>query len=78
MVSSFREIVALWPSPDALAAEIGAGIAAVRKWSQRDNVPVEWWASILRTDTARSAGLTAELLIELATPAREPADEARA
>lgn len=70
MVSSFRDVVGLWPSPDALAAEIGAGIAAVRKWPQRDNVPAEWWAPIVRTDVARSAGVTAEMLADLAARPR--------
>ena len=66
MVSSFREIVALWGSPDALAAEIGVGISAASKWPQRNNIPAEWWAPILRTERAREAGVTAELLAELA------------
>jgi hypothetical protein len=66
MLASFRDVVALWPSPDALAAEIGAGMAAARKWPQRDNIPAEWWIAILRTETAKSAGVTAELLAELA------------
>ena len=71
MVSSFREVVGLWPSPDALAAEIGAGTAAARKWPQRNNIPPELWLEILRTERAREVGLTAELLAELA--AGEPA-----
>jgi hypothetical protein len=72
MVSSFREVVALWGSPDALAADIGAGIAAARKWPQRDNIPAEWWLPILQTEVARGAGLTAEVLTALA--AREPVE----
>lgn len=75
MVSSFREVVGLWDTPDALAAEIGAGVAAARKWPQRNAIPAEWWLPILRTETAQKAGLTAEVLALLA--AREPA-EARA
>lgn len=75
MVSSFREVVGLWKTPDALAAEIGAGVPAARKWSQRNTIPAEWWLPILRTEVAQKAGVTAELLAALA--AREPA-EARA
>lgn len=75
MVSNFREVVALWPSPDVLASEIGASVAAVRKWPQRGSVPAEWWMPILRTETARAAGLTAEVFVEIA--ARE-STEARA
>lgn len=76
MVSSFREVVGLWESPDALAGEIGAGVSAARKWPQRDNIPAEWWLPILKTRTAQDAGLTAEDLAALA--ARVPAAEARA
>lgn len=65
-ISSFRDVVALWPSADALAAEIGAGAAAVRKWPQRDAIPAEWWLPILSTDVARAAGLTAEMLATFA------------
>lgn len=72
MVSSFREIVDLWDSPDALAAELGAGVWAVRKWPQRRMIPAEWWAPLLRTETAQKHGLTAELLADLAS--REPAE----
>lgn len=75
MASNFREVVGLWESPDALAAEIGAGVAAARKWSQRNTIPAEWWLPILRTEVAQRAGLTAEDLAAFA--AREPA-EARA
>lgn len=75
MVESFREVVALWGSPDALAAEIGAGVSAVRKWPQRDSIPAEWWLPILRTSKAQSAGLTAETL---ATFAAREQSEARA
>lgn len=75
MIATFRDVVALWPTPDALAEEIGAGVSAARKWPQRDNIPAEWWLPILGTEKARSVGLTAETLAELA--ARKPA-EARA
>jgi hypothetical protein len=64
--SSFREVIALWDSPAALAGEIGVGIAAARKWSFRNNIPAEYWFLILRTETAREAGLTAELLAAIA------------
>lgn len=72
MVSSFREVVALWGSPDALAADIGAGLWAVRKWPQRNAIPPEWWMPILQTEVARKAGLTADTLTALA--AREPSE----
>lgn len=78
MVSSFREVVELWDSPEALAVEVGASAWAVRKWKtdSKRRIPAEYWSSILRTPTAQRHGLTAELLAELA--AREPAEPAEA
>jgi hypothetical protein len=74
---SFQSIIDLWPSREAMAAEIGAKPAAVSKWWQRDSVPAEWWSTILATERAVGAGLNAEALTALA--ARQPAvDEARA
>jgi hypothetical protein len=74
-LATFRSIIELWPSREAMAAEIGAGASAVSKWWQRDSVPAEWWSTILLTDVACANCLTAELLTALA--AREPV-EARA
>jgi hypothetical protein len=71
MVSTFREVVALWPSPDALASDLGAGVAAARKWSHRNSIPAEWWLPLLRTDVARKAGLTADDLAALAAARNE-------
>ena len=70
--STFRDVVSLWASPDAMAADIGASVAAARKWPQRDNIPAEWWRPILETPVARDAGLTAEMMATLA--ARAPAE----
>lgn len=68
--TSFRSIIELWPSREAMAADIGANASAVSKWWQRDGIPAEWWAAVLTTDRAITAGLTAEQLTGLA--AREP------
>lgn len=72
-ISSFRDVIELWPSREAMAADIRAGASAVSKWWQRDNIPSEWWAAILAAPLA--SGISADDLIRLA--AREAA-EARA
>ena len=74
-LSSFRAVIELWPSREAMASDIGAGASTVSKWWQLDSVPAEWWSAILATQTAFGKGITAELLTALA--AREPL-EARA
>lgn len=65
-LTSFRSIIDLWDSREAMAADVGAGPWAVRKWLKRDNIPSDWWVALLSTDKARSAGLTADLLARLA------------
>jgi hypothetical protein len=63
---SFRSIIELWPTADAMAAEIGAGVAAARKWQQRDRIPAEWWSAVLAAPRVKEARITAELLAKLA------------
>lgn len=73
-ISTFRDIIALWPSPGEMAVAIGAARATGRKWAQRDNIPSEWWSLILATSIAREAGLTAEMLAGLAARTSKAAD----
>ncbi len=76
-ITSFRDVIELWGGKDAhgarlaLGSEVGASGNVVAKWWQRDWIPPEWWASVLATDKAQSAGVTADLLTRLA--AREEA-----
>jgi hypothetical protein len=69
MLASFRTVIELWPTADAMAAEIGAGTAAVRKWSQRDRIPAEWWNAVLATPRVKQARITAEIMAKLAARA---------
>lgn len=64
---SFCSVIDLWPTREAMAVDVGASSEAVRKWVQRDFIPAEWWTSVLRTDRAKSAGVTADLLAKLAS-----------
>lgn len=70
--ASFRDVVKLWPSLKAMATDVGAGAWEVPKWSQRNNIPAEWWLRVVSTDVARENGVTVELLATLAAP-EEPA-----
>ncbi len=78
-IGSFRAVIGLWPSAEAMAAEIGAGPFAARKWATRNRIPDDWWSAVLASPTAQAAGVTADLLVELAAriPVSEPV-EARA
>lgn len=74
-ITSFRSVIELWPSREAMASDLRIGASAVSKWWQRNRIPPEWWSAVIETDRAGSANVTAETLTTLA--AREPA-EARA
>ena len=63
---SFKDVIGLWPSPEALAADVGAKVPAVLKWRQRGRIPAEKWSAILSTEKAREGGVTSETLVALA------------
>ena len=65
-ITSFRALIELWETREAMAADISAKASAVSKWWQRDSVPAEWWAPILATETAFKARLKPETLVVLA------------
>ena len=69
-LTSFRTIIELWDTREAMAAEVGARPQAVSKWWQRDSLPADWWAAVLRTKRAKAAGIDAAKLTALA--ARQP------
>lgn len=62
---TFREIIDLWRTRKALADEVGAGHMIVLKWWQRDSIPVEWWAAIAKSKTARTAGIEVMTMAEI-------------
>ena len=65
-LTSFRAVVELWDKREALAAALGVSPSQVSKWWQRDNIPAEYWASLLRIELARAAGISADRLTVLA------------
>lgn len=66
MTKSFRDVIDLWGSPDAMAKQIGASPWAVRKWRQRNNIPAEWWVDIVRAATRIDLPVTFAVLANLA------------
>lgn len=71
-IASFEDIIGLWPSVEAMASEIGGKADTVRKWRSRGRIPEGNWHSVLESDRARKAGVTADLMVRLA--ARNPAE----
>jgi hypothetical protein len=79
MVDSFRSIIELWPSREAMAADLGDGADAglMSKWWQRNKIPDKWWTRVAATEMATGEGVTLEMLARLAA-GLSVAEEARA
>lgn len=65
-LTSFRSVIDLWSSREAMSDDVGASNWAVIKWHKRDSIPSNWWARVLSTQKARDAGLTLDLFSRLA------------
>lgn len=76
MTQTFRDIIDLWPSPDALAGEVGSKAETVRKWRQRDSIPAEWWLPVIEAGKTHGHDLTTDAFAGLA--ARSKAGEVAA
>lgn len=63
--SSFKSIIELWPTREAMAAALREDSGLISKWWQRDKIPAERWAQVLALSTVVDAGVTAELLTRL-------------
>lgn len=74
-LTSFRSVIALWDTREAMAADVGTSNWSVIKWFKRDAIPSEWWTRVCATEKAKSAGVDADLLARFAA---KEAEEARA
>lgn len=72
-LTSFRSIIDLWDSREAMASDVGTTNWSVIKWWKRDTIPSEWWTRVLAADRAKAAGLSADLLARLAAKQVEEA-----
>lgn len=67
MITTFSEIIDLWPSAESLGGDIGVGGGTVRKWKSRNSIPGSFWLPIITAAAKRGIeGLTLDLLAALA------------
>lgn len=72
-MKSFRDVIAKWPSLEALAEDTGAKLVAVLQWRVRGNVPPRYWAALLRgAQTRKIEGLSLDSLDKLLAAQRAP------
>lgn len=64
-MQSFRDVIAKWPSIEALADDVGAKPVAVLKWRVRGTIPPRYWPALVRASLVREiAGVTHDKLEE--------------
>jgi len=75
-LTTYRDIIAFWPTANALARDIeavtGRSIAAgtCRQWRNRDAIPPEYWIDVIAAARMRGYPITADLLARLAARKR--------
>jgi hypothetical protein len=74
-LTSFRSVIELWASREAMAADVGARNWSVIKWWGRNTIPSKWWPAVLLTEKAKAGGVTLDILARLAS---RKVEEARA
>lgn len=74
MFDSFRSVIAAWPSLAVFASDIGVAENTAKKMRQRDSIAPEYWSSaVTAADVRGVAGVTLELLAQLAEKRRRAA-----
>lgn len=70
-MKSFADVIALWPSAEALAADLSLRGVTVRQWRNRNSIPAAYWGEIVAAAEARGAtGLSLDVLAKIAAAAK--------
>lgn len=66
-MDSFRGVIEKWPSPAALAGDLGENTDAVRKWHTRDRIPAEKWSALIEAAKKRRIRINIQFLASLSS-----------
>jgi len=70
-MQTYRDVIELWPSRDAFAADIGVSSEAARKMWERDRIAPEYWTATVGAAAARRyRGITTNVLAQIAASRR--------
>lgn len=65
-MDSFNDILAAWPSPEALGADIGVDPKLIAVWKHRNRIPSAHWAVLVAAaEKCGIKGVTFQGLVEL-------------
>jgi hypothetical protein len=63
----FADLIELWPSIGAFAADVGVPYETANSWKKRNSIPAKNWPGVIAAAQKRGfEEITAERLIELA------------
>lgn len=62
-MQTFRDVIGLWPTVPAFAIDVGVGERTAFSWWQRDSIPADWFAEVVRAAGRRGhIAVTAEAM----------------
>ena len=65
-MKTFSEIIANWPSLNALADDLDVMPNTVAVWKHRGRIPSRYWAALTATQTAKHHGVSLEVMAAIA------------
>lgn len=70
-METFRDVISRWPTVPSMGVDAGVGERTAFSWWQRDSIPADRFAAIIRAARLRGyEGVTAERLAEIAEKRR--------
>jgi len=73
--TSHREVIDLWPSLTAFAADVGVAYGTAKAMRRRDSIPDYLWVTVVTAASARElTDVNYELLAQLAAAKRAAAE----
>lgn len=64
---TFADVIALWASLSALAADLGVPYGVVKQWRRRNSIPADRWAGVVAAAQKRGfETVTADRLMAIA------------
>jgi hypothetical protein len=77
VMNNFRDVIDLWPTRSALAADVAISDVLARAWWQRNSIPPSRWQDVVRAASARGFdGVTFDRLAACAADRRRQSEAA--
>lgn len=77
-MKTFREVIDLWPSISAFAADIGVSYVTAQVMRHRNSIAAKHWRSVVESAEERGLDVTYELLASLKAGGSNPPRRAEA